>query len=94
MRRNPVAALLIALAATAATGQDAPIPEECLARTGDAAAIVVSHAGKTYRMANEACRAQFLSDPERFAQLYDALLELEAAGMPLRAPATPSLVPS
>lgn len=81
-----IAALLI-MAATA-------VPEECLASAGDASALPVTHAGKTYRMANEACRAQFVSDPERFAQLYDALLELEAEGTPLRAPAAPSLVPS
>ncbi|HEX2123145.1 MAG TPA: hypothetical protein VHL59_16045 [Thermoanaerobaculia bacterium] len=65
-------------------------PEQCLAKRGE---IVVTHGGKTYRLANEACRAQFLSDPERYAQLYDALLELEAEGTPL-APATASLVPS
>ncbi|HEX2061628.1 MAG TPA: hypothetical protein VHK90_12885 [Thermoanaerobaculia bacterium] len=69
----------------------APVPEQCLAKSGDA--FVVAHAGRTYRMASEECRAQFLSDPERFSQLYDALLELEAAGRPKRA-AAPSLVPS
>ena len=69
----------------------AQVPEECLAKTGG---VVVSHGEKSYRLANEACREQFLSDPERYAQLYDALRELEAEGTPLRAPATPSLVPS
>lgn len=91
MMRVTLAAFLIAAGAVA---QNAPAPEECLARAGDAAALTVAHGGKTYRMANEACRAQFVSDPERYAQLYDALLELEAAGTPLRAPAAPSLVPS
>ena len=95
MMRNTIAAWLLAVSATAAVAQEvAPVPEECLAKAGDAAAPAVTHAGKTYRMANDACRAQFLSDPERFAQLYDALLELEAEGTPLRAPAAPSLVPS
>jgi YHS domain-containing protein len=67
-----------------------PAPEECLAKTG---AFPVVHGDQTYRLATEECRAQFLTDPERYAQLYDALLELEAEGKPL-APATPSLVPS
>ena len=88
-----IATLLIATAATIAVAQ-APEPEQCLAKAGDASALTIAHAGKTYRMANEACRAQFASDPERYAQLYDALLELEAEGTPLRAPAAPSLVPS
>jgi hypothetical protein len=73
--------------------QTAPAPEQCLARTGDSSALVVAYGEKTYRMAGVVCRDQFLSDPERFAQLYDALLELEAEGVVLR-PATPSLVPS
>jgi hypothetical protein len=89
--RISIAAFLFAAAAFA---QDVPAPELCLAKPGDALALVVTHGGKTYRMANEACRAQFVSDPERFAQLYDALVELEAEGTPLRAPAAPSLVPS
>lgn len=90
MMRNVVATLLLA-AATTLTAQNAP--EQCLAKAGDASALTITHGGKTYRMANEACRAQFASDPERYAQLYDALLELEAEGRPLRA-STPSLVPS
>jgi YHS domain-containing protein len=85
-----IAAFLIAVA----VAQEVPAPEECLRKAGDASALSVTHAGKTYRMANEACRAQFVSDPERYAQLYDALLELEAEGTPLRATAAPSLVPS
>ena len=85
MRRIAFAALLVAAPAFA---QD---PEQCLAK---GTAITVMHAGKTYRMASEACREQFLTDPERYAQLYDALLELEAEGTPLRARSTPSLVPS
>jgi len=92
MMRITLAALLIA--AAGAVAQEAPAPEECLAKSGDASALTVAHGGKTYRLASEACRAQFVSDPERYGQLYDALLELEAAGTPLRAPAAPSLVPS
>lgn len=94
MMRIIIAAFIIAVATTVAIAQEAPAPEECLAKAGDASALTITHGGKTYRMANEACRAQFAADPERYAQLYDALLELEAEGTPLRAPATPSLVPS
>ena len=83
---------MIHIALAAVLSAVVPVPEECLAKA-DAAAVVVTHGGKTYRMANDACRAQFLSDPERYSQLYDALLELEAEGTPLRA-APPSLVPS
>lgn len=93
MTRVALAALLF-LGATGVLAQDAPQPEQCLAKRGDSTAIEVTHAGKTYRMAAEACRAQFLSDPERFSQLYDALLELEAAGRAVAAPSRPSLVPS
>lgn len=92
MMRNAIAALAI-LAGTVAVAQDTPAPEDCLAKAGDASALTVTHGGKTYRMSNEACRAQFSADPERYAQLYDALLELEAEGAPPRA-AQPSLVPS
>jgi YHS domain-containing protein len=60
-----IAALLLMLAIT---------PEECL----KGGKVRVEHGGKTYRLATEECREQFLSDPERYAQLYDALAELEA----------------
>lgn len=93
MMRRAIAALIIAVATPAAIAQNAPAPEECLAKRGSASAVVVSHGGKEYRLANEACRAEFLTDPERYAQLYDALLELEKEGTPLAA-SGPSLVPS
>jgi hypothetical protein len=93
--RLPLGLVLLGLSLLAvnAAAQTAPAPEQCLARADDAAALLVTHGAKTYRMADAACRDQFLSDPERFAQLYDALLELEAEGVVLP-PATPSLVPS
>ncbi len=94
MMRRPIAALLVAVAVPVAFAQNAPAPEQCLVTRAGAPALEVTHGGRTYRMADEACRAQFVSDPERYSQLYDALLELEAGGTPLRAPATPSLVPS
>jgi YHS domain-containing protein len=93
MMRNAVLAFLLAAHPLAAFAQEAPEPEQCLAIRDAAAPVIVTHAGKTYQLASDACRAQFLSDPERYAQLYDALLELAAEGQKLRAPA-PSLVPS
>ena len=91
MMRAIAVTLLVATFATSALAQ--PAPEECLAKAGDESAVVVSYGDKAYRMANEACRAQFLTDPERYSQLYDALLELEREGTPLP-PSAPSLVPS
>ena len=94
MMRPAFAVLVLAIAAGVASAQDAPEPEECLANAKDSSALVATHRGKTYRFKYEACRDQFLTDPERYSQLYDALLELEAEGTPLTVPDTPSLVPS
>lgn len=66
-------------------------PEECVT---ERSAIVASHGGKTYAFRHADCREQFLEDPERFAQLYDALLELRASGEKIEAPREASLVPS
>ena len=92
MKYAVVLTALLAAASATVAAQEAPAPEECLA-TKRRRAVTVDHGGKTYRLANEACRAQFLTDPERYAQLYDALEELERAGTPLEA-APASLVPS
>lgn len=67
-------------------------PEECIVFEGNAPVTVV-YGGKTYRLRYSDCREEFLSDPERYSQLYDALLEIHAAGRPV-APERPSLVPS
>ena len=67
-------------------------PEECLVTQGKAA-VTVEHGGKTYAFKFADCRDEFLSDPERYSQLYDALLELQAEGKAVRS-APPSLVPS
>jgi hypothetical protein len=83
-----------ALLATSVIAQDAPAPEVCRAKSGDPGALAVAVADRTYHVASEACRAQFLSDPERYAQLYDALAELEAAGETIAPPRAASLVPS
>lgn len=67
-------------------------PEECLVTSGKAA-VTVEHQGKRYGFHFADCRDEFLTDPERYAQLYDALLELHAAGAKIeKSPA--SLVPS
>jgi YHS domain-containing protein len=81
--------VIAVLALLLATAQS---PEQCLVLKGDAAATA-THAGKTYRFTSEACRDEFLTDPERFAQLYDALLEMHAQGLEVRKPVE-SLVPS
>lgn len=65
-------------------------PETCIAPGGT---VKVEHAGKRYALASAECRDLFLSDPERFSQLFDALTELAAAGKRV-APPQPSLVPS
>jgi hypothetical protein len=73
-------------------GQDGPTPEQCVAASDHP--VSVTYASRNYELASEECREQFLSDPERYSQLYDALRELETAGTP-SAPAAPaSLVPS
>ncbi|HYC60106.1 MAG TPA: hypothetical protein VEK79_11135 [Thermoanaerobaculia bacterium] len=84
---------LVALVLLTVAAQEPLAPEQCRIVTDAASAVTVMHAGKPYRLANEPCRAQFLSDPERYSQLYDALAELEAAGRPA-ATARASLVPS
>lgn len=87
------AILSAVLLATTAFAQEAPPPESCIVTDGASSPVTVEHAGREYRLASALCREEFLTDPERYAQLYDALLELAAAGKRI-APATPSLVPS
>jgi YHS domain-containing protein len=75
--------------------QPALPPEECLVPRGGTAGASATFAGKTYEFTKPECRDVFLSDPERFAQLYDALLELAEEGVPLQSsPQDASLVPS
>lgn len=92
MMRSAAFVALIVVASFPSAAQDPPAPEECIV-TRRGSAVVVNHEGRAYRLASEACKTEFLSDPERYAQLYDALLELEAAGRAL-APRSASLVPS
>lgn len=70
-------------------------PEECIVKNGESAAASATFNGKTYPFSKVECRDVFLSDPERYAQLYDALAEMLAAGAQLKAaPTDASLVPS
>lgn len=68
-------------------------PEECFVAKGKPA-FTAEHAGKTYGFQYEDCRAAFMSDPERYAQLYDALAEMAAEGVKIVKPRAASLVPS
>lgn len=87
--------ILLALLLGGAAAAVAQTPEECVVQRGQAVAATATHGGKAYRFASAACRDVFLSDPERYAQLYDALEELAAAGRtPAPAPREASLVPS
>ena len=83
---------MLALVLLLATQTAAPPPEDCLLRRGERAAATVQHDGKTYAFRHAACKDEFLTDPERYAQLYDALAELDAEGVSLEREA--SLVPS
>lgn len=94
MTRAVLLAAIVASAAPVASGQEDPSPRQCLAKRNDPAAVTVTHDAKTYHLASAACRDQFASDPERYSQLYDALIELEKRGEAMSAPASPSLVPS
>lgn len=87
-------ALSYAVSALAAEAPSAPVPEVCRASVNGETAVEVTHGGKSYRLRDAACAEQFESDPERFAQLYDALDELAAAGVKVAAPPRASLVPS
>lgn len=72
-------------------------PADCLVAGAQDAAASAEYGGKTYYFRSQACKDEFLTDPERFSQLYDALLELKAEGKPLQKPKPhddASLVPS
>ena len=81
----------VALFILAAT---APAPEECVVPPGRRAVVTATFQGKTYGFTKPECRDVFLSDPERYSQLYDALAELMAEGVSVERPDDASLVPS
>jgi YHS domain-containing protein len=60
-------------------------PADCMTDVKGAAASV-DYGGKSYYFKSQACKEQFLTDPERYSQLYDALAELKNAGKPLQKP--------
>lgn len=62
-------------------------PVRCLA--AGSSPITVEWGGRTFRLASEACRELFNSDPERYGQLFEALSEA-----PPQEPRAESLVPS
>lgn len=53
-------------------------PEACLVGPGEEAVTSVEYDGRVFELAVAECRELFLSDPERYAQLFDALAELRA----------------
>lgn len=96
MRKSGALAPWALVLAAAARG-DEPLrpraPEDCITTSKRKAVASVEYGGKTYRFLFADCRDEFLKDPERFSQLYDAILELEAEGIESAAPQD-SLVPS
>ena len=87
MTRSLLAALLL-LAAFPASASTDTTSESCLTDgRGE-----VEFRGRRYALRDETCRDLFLTDPERYSQLFDALIELADAGRP--APRSASLVPS
>ncbi len=85
-----------ALTATLGVGAMAGLEfETCIPGPEEKPAFVVEHAGKTYGLRTEECRVEFLTDPERYAQLYEALQELaRTQGRPPDTAGSVSLVPS
>ncbi len=72
----------------------APPGAECILPGPKDAAASIEHEGKTYYFRDPACKDEFLTDPERFSQLYDTLLELKAEGQPVPKAAPASAVPA
>lgn len=60
-------------------------PTDCIADPKDAVTFA-EYGGKNYYFKSQACKDEFLADPERYSQLYDALLELKAQGKPVQKP--------
>ena len=91
-------AFAAALIVTAALHSDAASAiefETCIPAPGGTPAFTVEHAGKTYGLRTEECRDEFLTDPERYAQLYEALHELaRTTGRETAGAGGVSLVPS
>jgi YHS domain-containing protein len=85
-------ALLIVFVAGVAFAQTPP--EACIVKKGEQSVASATFGDKTYHFRKADCRDAFLSDPERYSQLYDALAEMLATGETIEAPREASLVPS
>lgn len=85
---------LVLLVISSVAGAEELDPLSCRASSGNPPAIEVTHEERRYFVTSPQCRDAFLAEPERYAQLFDALAELEAEGkaVPVEQPA--SLVPS
>lgn len=109
MKRRPPFSMLVLVAALShaalaasseAPGEEsspAPRPIDCLVSGAQDAVASAEYGGKTYYFRSQTCKVEFLTDPERFSQLYDALQELKAEGKPLQKPKPnddASMVPS
>jgi YHS domain-containing protein len=84
----------VLLLATGAQAQQTDI-ENCLSTASNA--LTVEFGGKTYHLRDEACRELFKTDPERYSQLFDALLEAGNGAPPkpkIKPKQSASLVPS
>ena len=65
-----------------------PKPADCILPGPQGAVASAEYGGKTYYFRNQDCKEEFLADPERYSQLYDALLELKAQGKTVKKPPT------
>ncbi|MBW3564823.1 MAG: hypothetical protein KY459_08865 [Acidobacteria bacterium] len=90
MKRFLSAVFLIVASITGAEEID---PVSCRATAADTS-IPVQYEGNEYFVTNAECRDAFLAAPERYAQLFDALAELETEGREAPAEQPASLVPS
>ncbi|MCA1732879.1 MAG: hypothetical protein LC732_04680 [Acidobacteria bacterium] len=91
MTRLALMLTLLVLLAAPASGVE---PEECLVAAGSEPATTADYRGVNYELASAECRELFLSDPERYSQLFDALAELGAQPAEPAAHAPASLVPN
>ena len=95
IKRNVLLSVL--LAQTLCSAQETDIAT-CLSTAPGA--LRIEYGGKTYLLRDQECKTLFETDPERYSQLVDALLEENGKGSPKpqtpqpRASESASLVPS
>lgn len=95
MNRSLLLLISFALFPLTAAAQEPADPAACWATEETASALPVTHGDRTYYVTDQICLDAFLAEPERYAQLFDALAELEAAGRaPVPETEVASLVPS